>query len=416
MNNGYVKIFFFVLILFVCLNDKVLTTEYVAENAASYEPTRPKAIRIKITLSKKIPILENISETSASETVRPRKRRRKGIRSKRIPYDPSSPETTLSRTPRYKITPFNAVLSKTAPSKTAPSEAAPSEAAPSEAPLFEAEPSEAAPSEAILTNPPSPSIAYTPASSKLDRIYKKNKHLLCTNPAETNKAASVMDEAVNLLKYYATTNNGFKYYSTTNSGVNIYYRNNGNGSSIEKCQFQISNPDKYDDIINILWDPNGPRKFDPSFINGKVARSYNRNLLMVLKFYRNNMLLSERYFYALAKKAHISEDTTIIVMSSGNVNDHNHSSKKGYANKVLGSINSFKTSVDFDNDVMSGYYKRSFVNLSGYLIKKENNHVNVTIVSSMEFNAMIPLKTFTRDADVEMLLNALSMQRYFNGK
>ncbi|CAD2088345.1 fam-a protein [Plasmodium vinckei brucechwatti] len=401
MNNEYVKIFFFVLILFACLNDKVLTTEYVAENAASYEPSRPKTIRIKITLSKTIPTLENISETSASETVRPRKRRHKRIRSKKIPYDPSSPETTLSRTPQYKTTPFNAVLSKTAPSKTVPSKTAPYEAAPSEA---------------ILTNPSSPPIPYTPTSSKSDRIYKKNKHLLCTNPAETDKATSVMDEAVNLLKYYATTNNGFKYYSTTNSGINIYYRNNGNGSSIEKCQFEISNPDKYDDIINILWDPNGPRKFDPSFIHGKVARSYNRNLLMVLKFYRNNMLLSERYFYALAKKAHISEDTTIIVMSSGNVNDHNPSSKKGYANRVLGSINSFKTSVDFDNDVMSGYYKRSFVNLSGYLIKKENNHVNVTIVSSMDFNAMIPFKTFTRDANVEMLLNILPIQRYFNSK
>ncbi|SCL83111.1 fam-a protein [Plasmodium chabaudi chabaudi] len=459
MNNGYVKKFFFVFILFGCLNNKVLTTEYTEDNAASYEPTRPKAIRIKITLSKTIPCQKEISETSSSETIRPKRLRSNRGRSKATTYGSSSSKIALSRTPRYKTPPFEAGAFKANPFEAGPSkvpsfeaqssevtpfEAGPSkvpsfearllevppfEAGPSKVPSFEAGPSKVTPFEAgpskvpsfeivlpraVLTNPPSPHITYIPVSYKLDKIYKKNKHLLCKNPSETQKATTSMDEAVNLLKYYATTNNGFKYYSTTTSGVNIYYRNNGNGSSIERCQFQISNPDKYDDIINTLWDPNGPRKFDPSFINGKVARSYDRNLLMVLRFYKNDMLFSERYFYALAKKVHISEDTTIIVMSSGNVNDHNPSGPKIYANKVVGSMNTFKTSVDFDDDVMSGNYKRSFVNLSGFLIKKTDDHVDVTFVNSMEFNAMIPIKMLTRDADMEAVLNVISMQRYFN--
>ncbi|SCL83501.1 fam-a protein [Plasmodium chabaudi adami] len=439
MNNGYVKKIFFVFILFGCLNNKVLTTEYTEDNAASYEPTRPKAIRIKITLSKTIPYQKEISETSSSETIRPKRLRSNRGRSKATTYGSSSSEIALSRTPRYKTTPFEAGAFKAipfeagtfketpfeagtfkeTPFEAGPSEVTPFEAGPSKVPSFEAGPSKVPSFEivlprAVLTNPPSPHITYIPVSYKLDKIYKKNKHLLCKNPSETKKATTSMDEAVNLLKYYATTNNGFKYYSTTTSGINIYYRNNGNGSSIERCQFQISNPDKYDDIINTLWDPNGPRKFDPSFINGKVARSYDRDLLMVLRFYKNDMLFSERYFYALAKKVHISEDITIIAMSSGNVNDHNPSGPKFYANKVVGSINTFKTSADFDDDVMSGNYKRSFVNLSGFLIKKTDDHVDITFVNSMEFNAMIPIKMLTRDADMEAVLNVISMQRYFN--
>ncbi|VEV55619.1 fam-a protein [Plasmodium vinckei vinckei] len=387
MNNGYVKKFFFVLILFGCLNNKVLTTEYIADNAASYEPTQPKAIRIKITLSQAIPHLKDISETSSSGTIRPKRLRPKRLRSNRA---------------RLKTTPFEGVSSEVTP--------------------FEAGPSKATPFEMVLpqvdsTNSPSPYITYIPVSYKLDRIYKKNKHLLCNNPTEIKKATASMDQAVDLLKYYATTNNGFKYYSTTTiSGVNLYYRNNGNGSSIEKCQFQIYNPDKYDDIINTLWDPNGPRKFDRSLINGKAVRLYNRNLLMMLRLYKNDMLLSERYFYALAKKVHISEDTTIIVMASGNVNDSNPYTSKLYVNKIVNNINSFKTSVDNDNDIMTGNYKRSFVNLSGFLIKKKNDHVDVTFVNSMDFNIMIPIKMFIRDANMQALMNVIAMKHYFNRK
>ncbi|KEG01634.1 hypothetical protein YYE_03734 [Plasmodium vinckei vinckei] len=412
MNNGYVKKFFFVLILFGCLNNKVLTTEYIADNAASYEPTQPKAIRIKITLSQTIPHLKDISETSSSGTIRP-----KGLRPKRL-----RPKRLRSNRARLKTTPFEGVSSEVIPFEAGPSKATPFEGVSSEVTPFEAGPSKATPFEMVLpqvgsTNSPSPYITYIPVSYKLDRIYKKNKHLLCNNPTEIKKATASMDQAVDLLKYYATTNNGFKYYSTTTiSGVNLYYRNNGNGSSIEKCQFQIYNPDKYDDIINTLWDPNGPRKFDRSLINGKAVRLYNRNLLMMLRLYKNDMLLSERYFYALAKKVHISEDTTIIVMASGNVNDSNPYTSKLYVNKIVNNINSFKTSVDNDNDIMTGNYKRSFVNLSGFLIKKKNDHVDVTFVNSMDFNIMIPIKMFIRDANMQALMNVIAMKHYFNRK
>ncbi|CAD2096535.1 fam-a protein [Plasmodium vinckei petteri] len=404
MNNGYVKIYFFVLILFVYVNDKILTTEYVAGNLAPPEQTRAKIILSETDLTD-----ESLSETTLTNEPRRKRARYTKTRPQNIPSESSSTESLLFRTPRpkkirSKKNSSKDTLSKTPPSKTILPETGPSETTPPEIAL----------PQAVLTNPSSPRIAYTPALFKLDSIYKKHKHLLCTKPAETRKAIEVMNEAVMLLQYHATTKSGYKHHCTTREGVDMYYRNNGNKTYIEKCKIKISNPNRYDDIIYMLWDPNGPQKFDPNFIYGKIIRSYNRNLLMVEKFYKNSMLSSKRYFYALAKKAHISEDTTIIVMASGNINDHNPFNKKTYKNKVLESINSFNTNVDFDEDVKNGYYKKTFVNLSGYLIRKKNDHVDVTFVNSMNFNALIPLKCVIKNANIEAMQSIISLQYYFD--
>ncbi|SCL85206.1 fam-a protein [Plasmodium chabaudi adami] len=460
MNNGYVKIIFFVLILLAYVNDKVLTAEYVADNDALAEQTQPKEARVKITLSETDSIEASSSEESISKAPRRKRAKYKKTRPQNIPSETSSLETHLFRTPRpqktrSKRTRYKATLSKTSPSETTLPEAAsseitlpetvPSETALSETILHEAASSgipspeiasseivspEIASSEAalsettsseialphpVLTNPSSTHIArYTPASFKLYRIYKKSKHLLCRNRAEAKKAREVMDEAVQFLKYYATTKSGYKYHSTSNDGVDVYYRKNGKNTYVEKCQVQISNPNRYDDIIYMLWDPSGARKFDPNFINGKVARSYNRDLLMVLKLYRNEMLSSERYFYALAKKVHISEDTTIIVMSSGNINDHNPASTKTFKNKIVESMNSFKTDVKLSHDIRDGYYKKTFVNLSGYLIKKKDDHVDVTFVNSINFNAFIPLRWAIKSANIEAMKSIIYLKYYFN--
>ncbi|CAD2096653.1 fam-a protein [Plasmodium vinckei] len=336
MNNGYVKVFFFVLILFVYVNDKVLTTEHEADNTASS----------KTTISKITP-----SETASFGT--------------------ASSETAVPKMSQ---------------------------------PMF-----------IVLTNPPSPHIASIPVIFELDSVYKKSKRLLCPDIAEIKKAKEVMDEAVTLLQYYATTEDGYKYHCTSPQGIKIYCRKDRHRPSIGKCQFQISNPNKYYDIIDILWDPNGPQNFDPSFVSGKVVRSYNRNLLMVLKHYRNVALSSTRYFYALVKKSQISEDTTIIVMASGNINDHNPFNKKIFKNEILESINSFNTDIDLD-DVKNMHLKKAFVNLSGYLIRKKNDHVDVTFVNSMDFNVSFSLKSFVKNPNIEAMQNILSLQSYFDNQ
>ncbi|CXI21222.1 fam-a protein [Plasmodium berghei] len=353
MNNGYVKIYFFALIFFGYVNNQALTTDRVADNATS---------------SKTTPSDVDSLEESSFETTSPKTTLLKRDSSKTIPSETSSFKT----------------LSEIDRSKTAPSDIA--------LPI------------PVLANPPSPHIT----------IYKKNKHLLCTNPLETKKAMQIMDEAVELLRYYATTKEYYKHDCTSCDGVNMYYKKLGHNTYIGKCQLQIYNPNKYNDIIKILWDLNGPKKFDDSHIKGKVVRSYNQNLLMILKFYKNMMLSSPRYFYALAKKAQISENTSIIVMASGNINDNNPFSTKTFKNKIIKSINSFKTSVCFDNDIQIGYFKKTFVNLSGYLIEKKDDHVDVTFVNSINFNPLIPTNCFIKNANTEAMLNFTHLKYYFD--
>ncbi|EAA16643.1 hypothetical protein [Plasmodium yoelii yoelii] len=165
-----------------------------------------------------------------------------------------------------------------------------------------------------------------------------------------------------------------------------------------------------------------------NFFSGKVARSYNQNLLMILKFYKNNMLSSPRYFHALAKKAQISENTTIIVMASGNINDNNLFNRKIYKNKLLKSMNSFETSIDLDDDIKNRYFKKTFVNLCGYMITKKPNHVNVTFINSVpniqieyhnnfiNFNPLFPIKWFIKNANAEAMLNFTPLKYYFDDK
>ncbi|KEG00593.1 hypothetical protein YYE_04422 [Plasmodium vinckei vinckei] len=380
MNNGYVKTFFFVLILFVYVSDKVLTTEYVAD--LTKEPL-PETDLTKEPVSETYPKKESLSETTLTNEPRRKRARYTKTRPQNNPSLSSSSESLSSRTPRpkrirpkrirRKKTSSQATLSTTPPSKTILPEPV----------LPETTSFEIALPQAVLTNPPSSHIGYIPVLSKVDEIYKEAKHLLCTKPSETKKAMEVMDEAVKFLKYYATTQKGYKHHCTTCEGVKMYYMKNKKKSYIEKCKIKISNPNKYDDIIYMLWDPNGAQQFDPNFIYGKVVRSYNRNLLMVKKFYHNPMLSSKRCFYALAKKVHISENTTIIVMASGNINNQNGFNRPLFKNKVLESMNSFKTNVDSDDDSQNGYYKKTFVNLSGYLIRKKSDHVDVTFVNSV---------------------------------
>ncbi|SCM04298.1 fam-a protein [Plasmodium chabaudi adami] len=387
MNNGYVKKIFFVLILLIYVNDKVLTTEHEADNAASSKTITPKTTTSKTTTSKTTTPKTTTSKTTTSKT--------------------TTPKTTTSKTTTSKTT-----TPKTTPSKTTISKITPSETASFETVSFESAVPEMTLPRIVLTNTPSPRIASIPVIFKLDTIYKRSKHLLCINPAETNKARENMDEAVTLLQYHATTNDNYKYHSTTPQGIKIYIRKDRDRSPIGRCQFQISNPNKYNDIINILWDPNGPKKFDPGFISGKIVRSYNRNLFMVLKLYKNETLSSERYFYALVKKAQISEDTTIIVMSSGNINDNNPFNTKIFKNTILESMNSFDTDIDLD-DAKNIHLKKMFVNLSGYLIKKENDHVDITLVNSMDFNVSRSLKSIGKNPNIEAMQNMLSLQSHF---
>ncbi|KEG01975.1 hypothetical protein YYE_02712 [Plasmodium vinckei vinckei] len=216
----------------------------------------------------------------------------------------------------------------------------------------------------------------------LDEIYEQNKNLLCKYPEETKKVTKVMDEAIATLKEYATTEDGYVLsYNYDNNGTK-YYKQHGK-AEIGKLILNFPDSDRYNEIINILWDPNGAKIFDPNFIEGKVIRVYNPNLAMIQKRYNSPELRFQGYFYALTKKIKVSEDTTIIVFASANIDDHNSKDKEKYTNPILKEINTYKTYINSDNYIRCGKLKKTFVNLSGFLIEKKDKHIDITCIISV---------------------------------
>ncbi|SCL86173.1 hypothetical protein PCHDS_000508400, partial [Plasmodium chabaudi adami] len=79
----------------------------------------------------------------------------------------------------------------------------------------------------------------------------------------------------------------------------------------------------------------------------------------------------------------ISENKTIIAMTSADIDDHNPYIKK-YKNKIVKSANLFKTDIDSEDDIRRGELQKVFINLAGYLIEKKGENLEITYVESIE--------------------------------
>ncbi|SCL93497.1 Acidic phosphoprotein precursor PCEMA1, putative, partial [Plasmodium chabaudi adami] len=117
----------------------------------------------------------------------------------------------------------------------------------------------------------------------------------------------------------------------------------------------------------------------------KITRVYNPNLVIIQQRYKDSVFGRRKYFYALAKKAQISKDKTIIVMTSANIIDH-HPSDKEYKNKIIESANLFTTEINSEEDIRKGKLNKAFLNIGGYLIEKKDKYVNVTYIESIDEN------------------------------
>ncbi|CAD2110939.1 fam-a protein [Plasmodium vinckei petteri] len=182
---------------------------------------------------------------------------------------------------------------------------------------------------------------------------------------------------------------------------------------IIKVNFQIDDPNKYNKIINKLWDPDYPNSsdhlnssdhsrssknprsskrsnyFDTLEAKTKIVRVYNPNLVIIQRRINNPFFGCQKYFYALAAKVEISKDKAVIVMASGNINDHNSQNTISYKNPIIESANLFEADIDSDEDIKSGKLIKTFVNISGHLIEKKDNCVDITYVTSI--NGLINL-------------------------
>ncbi|SCL82995.1 Acidic phosphoprotein precursor PCEMA1, putative, partial [Plasmodium chabaudi adami] len=110
--------------------------------------------------------------------------------------------------------------------------------------------------------------------------------------------------------------------------------------------------------------------------------AYNPNLLAICQLYKKKRNEPRKYFYAIVKKTQISEDKTIIAMTSVDVDDKNPS-RKEHKNPILKNADSLRPSIEYKNYIMNKEFERIYVNLAGYLIEKKGDDLEITYIESI---------------------------------
>ncbi|CAD2111618.1 fam-a protein [Plasmodium vinckei] len=202
---------------------------------------------------------------------------------------------------------------------------------------------------------------------------------------EAKQAVDIMTEALYHAQKHAKHTDDYQPYYKENEEPMLYFKR-VNDTDIAKLEFAIPNPDNYDGIINMLWNPNGQKNFDRSFIKGTLSRIYDPNLVIVQHRYTSLFKTWNIYYYALANKVELSKDETVILLVSSDMNDHYGDHMKKYVNPIVESARSFTPDVKSQEDIRKGEAFKIFVNFAAFFVKKEADSVKVTYVTSFEFN------------------------------
>ncbi|CAD2097751.1 fam-a protein [Plasmodium vinckei brucechwatti] len=250
-----------------------------------------------------------------------------------------------------------------------------------------------------------------------NEIYEQNKHLLSSDPEEERQANDVMKEALDKFYSYAMNGIDYKLYAKYNKDTSLHFHKHTTNPIVGKLDIKIRHPHMYDEIVNILWDPNGEKKYNPDFNGGKVIRAYNPDLLLIQQRYGNGYMGRQNYFYALAAKYEPHENTTIIVMASVNVNDHNKKDKKKCENAIVNSANSFKVDIDSEKDIKNGKLNKMTVHLSGYAMTKYEETIDMMYIESISGDSPSELPNWYKLSNKsERLASLIDLRDYINRK
>ncbi|CAD2106448.1 fam-a protein [Plasmodium vinckei brucechwatti] len=220
-----------------------------------------------------------------------------------------------------------------------------------------------------------------------EEVYEQNKHLLCTNLNEIKNAEKLMNEAVKQLEYHATSKDGYEVYAQNpTDSISYYIKKFDDQTNILKVHLNIYAANQYNDMINRLWDPNGPKIFNKG--TSGILYMYNPNLVFKYQVFEKDSKCYNKFFFALVGKVEISKDKTIIAMTSVNKDDRNHSNKK-YKNPILKSAESFYSPLEHDSNAVDENYREIYVNLAGYLIEKKGDDLEITYIESIEGHSSI---------------------------
>ncbi|VTZ67111.1 fam-a protein [Plasmodium chabaudi chabaudi] len=206
-------------------------------------------------------------------------------------------------------------------------------------------------------------------------------HQLSLKINEGKHAEHVMTDALNAAKEHVKSTKDYKLYSKKYKGESLHFKS-VNNAEIGMLEFTIPNADNYNDIVKMLWDPNGEKKFNRVFVEGSFSRVYNTQLAIIQQRYQG--LVWDRYYNAVARKYQLSEDETAIVLTSSDMDDNNYDNTK-YVNPIVKSANTFNPIIESD-DHRDRVSTKMQVNLVAFFIKKEANGVKITHLCSMNYD------------------------------
>ncbi|SCL84437.1 fam-a protein [Plasmodium chabaudi chabaudi] len=224
---------------------------------------------------------------------------------------------------------------------------------------------------------------------------------------ELAEVTDLMAESLIFAKKHAQLTDDYNFYGEDEGAV-IHFKP-VKYTEIGRIAFTIPNADSYGDIVKMLWDPNFEKKINDSFIKGMISRKYNENLAIIQQHYHGPVWTT--YYNAIANKVELSEDETVILLVSSDVNDHNPAKiteGMNYVNPIITRANSFMYDVDSDESVIIGRLHKMYLNLVAIFIKKEADGVKITQLASVQHpyipNTPEPVETL-RDMTATLLLN-----------
>ncbi|CAD2112212.1 fam-a protein [Plasmodium vinckei] len=235
---------------------------------------------------------------------------------------------------------------------------------------------------------------------------EKGKLLVCTDPEETKKATEIMDEAIYRLRQYANFNNCYKDYYVGNERLSLCFTEH-EGTEIERFHLKIPNPDKYNEIVKMFYTFKGISYLGNIDVKARIVREYYSNLVIMNNYYKGRTIPFHGYSFLLSADVQKSEDTTMFVQTSVDINDYRN--KKRYKNTIVESANSLNADVYISKYARLQRIKKLVVNLSGLIIKKGSDHVGITYVNSIYDNKSLPKSLRDRDLRAKNMLYFINL-------
>ncbi|CAD2103342.1 hypothetical protein YYG_02900 [Plasmodium vinckei petteri] len=409
MNKGHIRLFFFVLSLFMYASNKVLANEaslvndninnpIQTKNNPGNKPVQKKTTPQDKPVQKKTTPQDKPVQANTPSQVKPAQAN-KPVQAQPAASNHSAQanknvkKSGLSRLGRKISSILLSILEAFAcgapkPKKTGQNAPVRARNTP-EKPAEKTTPEK--PAEKITPEKPAEKTTTKNATidiNAFDALYKNNQHLLCHDPEEIEKVGKLMSGAAALLQKHLTSDD---YYRTdlSREGTRILRRQKE--TDIGKFCVTIEHPDKYDEIKTTIWNPNGAQNMDPSFLTGQVVRLYSPNLMMIQQCYTSGGHSSVKYFHYLAQKIEVSKDKTIMVYLSTHTADINDSIEANMG-ALLDIAYSLEPGCDYEEE-----FKKNYVNLSGYDINKDDTKIDITYFDSIyDDEILAPLYGFKR--------------------